>query len=247
MSEGIEDINIQLIEFGGENGVQALVKLDKTYRITISNEEIQNSMKDIVPSLTQEEMDELDTMPVVEDKSSPEQDNVLEEKSSPEKDGIIEEDTEVYEQPTADDNIVKELNSRLEELHNNFQQESQTQLGGQSLEQVSIAVALALLNNELENKVKKSVTFAEEDNLEQINEFKEPDNQTILSNILEKGKNIVSSIQSIEDVKTEEIEKHLEDIKNEIKDKDFPKTQKSIEDVKESIDIINMKNDMSNV
>ena len=42
MSEGIEDINIQLIEFGGENGVQALVKLDKTYRITISNEEIQN-------------------------------------------------------------------------------------------------------------------------------------------------------------------------------------------------------------
>ena len=35
MSEGIEDINVQLIEFGGENGVQALVKLDKTYRITI--------------------------------------------------------------------------------------------------------------------------------------------------------------------------------------------------------------------
>ena len=27
MSEGIEDINVQLIEFGGENGVQALVKL----------------------------------------------------------------------------------------------------------------------------------------------------------------------------------------------------------------------------
>ena len=40
MSEGIEDINVQLIEFGGENGVQALVKLDKTYRITISNEEM---------------------------------------------------------------------------------------------------------------------------------------------------------------------------------------------------------------
>ena len=129
----------------------------------------------------------------------------------------------------------------------NFQQESQTQLGGQSLEQVSIAVALALLNNELGDKVKKSVTFAEDNELEQINEFEEPDNQSILLNILEKGKDIVSSIQSIEDVKTEEIEKHLEDIKDEIKDKDFPKTQKSIEDVKESIDIINMKNDMSNV
>ena len=242
MSEGIEDINVQLIEFGGENGVQALVKLDKTYRITISNEEIQNSMKDIVPSLTEDESlnedilaDELEDIPINEDNSSPEPD------------AAIEEDTEVNEQPTADDNIVKDLNIRLEELHNNFEQESQTQLGGQSLEQVSIAVALALLNNELENKVKKSVTFAEGDNLEQINEFKEPDNQTILSNILEKGKDIVSSIQSIEDVKTEEIEKHLEDIKNEIKDKDFPKTQKSIEDVKESIDIINMKNDMSNV
>ena len=242
MSEGIEDINVQLIEFGGENGVQALVKLDKTYRITISNEEIQNSMKDIVPSLTEDESlnedilaDELEDIPINEDNSSPEPD------------AAIEEDTEVNEQPTADDNIVKDLNIRLEELHNNFEQESQTQLGGQSLEQVSIAVALALLNNELENKVKKSVTFAEGDNLEQINEFKEPDNQTILSNILEKGKDIVSSIQSIEDVKTEEIEKHLEDIKDEIKDKDFPKTQKSIEDVKESIDIINMKNDMSNV
>ena len=136
-----------------------------------------------------------------------------------------------------DDNIVKDLSNRLEELHNNFEQESQTQLGGQSLEQVSIAVALALLNNELDN---------EGNNLGQINELKEPDNQSILSNILEKGKDIVSSIQSIEDVKTEEIEKHLEDIKNEIKDKDFLKTQKSIEDVKESIDIINMKNDMSN-
>ena len=226
MSEGIEDINVQLIEFGGENGVQALVKLDKTYRITISNEEIQNSMKDSVTSLTQEEMDELDNMPVVEDNSSPEQDTVL------------EQDADVNIDNNPDDNIVKDLSNRLEELHNNFEQESQTQLGGQSLEQVSIAVALALLNNELDN---------EGNNLGQINELKEPDNQSILSNILEKGKDIVSSIQSIEDVKTEEIEKHLEDIKNEIKDKDFPKTQKSIEDVKESIDIINMKNDMSNV
>ena len=241
MSEGIEDINIQLIEFGGENGVQALVKLDKTYRITISNEEIQNSMKDIVPSLTEEEMDELDDMPVVEDKSSPEQDTVLEEKSSP------EEKADVYIDNNPDDTIIKQLTNRLEELHNNFEQESQTQLGGQSLEQVSIAVALALLNNGLGDKVKKSVTFAEDNELKQINEFEEPDNQSILSNILEKGKDIVSSIQSIEDVKTEEIEKHLEDIKDEIKDKDFPKTQKSIEDVKESIDIINMKNDMSNV
>ena len=235
MSEGIEDINVQLIEFGGENGVQALVKLDKTYRITISNEEIQNSMKDSVTSLTQEEMDELDNMPVVEDNSSPEQDTVLEEKSSPEQDADVNIDN------NPDDNIVKDLSNRLEELHNNFEQESQTQLGGQSLEQVSIAVAIALLNNELDNKLNEG------DNLGQINELKEPDNESILSNILEKGKDIVSSIQSIEDVKTEEIEKHLEDIKNEIKDKDFPKTQKSIEDVKESIDIINMKNDMSNV
>ena len=232
MSEGIEDINVQLIEFGGENGVQALVKLDKTYRITISNEEIQNSMKDSVTSLTQEEMDELDNMPVIEDNSSPEQDTVLEEKSSPEEEVVVNIDN------NPDDTIIKQLTNRLEELHNNFEQESQTQLGGQSLEQVSIAVALALLNNELDN---------EGNNLGQINELKEPDNQSILSNILEKGKDIVSSIQSIEDVKTEEIEKHLEDIKNEIKDKDFPKTQKSIEDVKESIDIINMKNDMSNV
>lgn len=232
MSEGIEDINVQLIEFGGENGVQALVKLDKTYRITISNEEIQNSMKDSVTSLTQEEMDELDNMPVIEDNSSPEQDTVLEEKSSP------EEEADVNIDNNPDDTIIKQLTNRLEELHNNFEQESQTQLGGQSLEQVSIAVALALLNNELDN---------EGNNLGQINELKEPDNQSILSNILEKGKDIVSSIQSIEDVKTEEIEKHLEDIKNEIKDKDFLKTQKSIEDVKESIDIINMKNDMSNV
>ena len=229
MSEGIEDINVQLIEFGGENGVQALVKLDKTYRITISNEEIQNSMKDSVTSLTQEEMDELDNMPVVEDNSSPEQDTVL------------EQDADVNIDNNPDDNIVKDLSNRLEELHNNFEQESQTQLGGQSLEQVSIAVAIALLNNELDNKLNEG------DNLGQINELKEPDNESILSNILEKGKDIVSSIQSIEDVKTEEIEKHLEDIKNEIKDKDFPKTQKSIEDVKESIDIINMKNDMSNV
>ena len=235
MSEGIEDINVQLIEFGGENGVQALVKLDKTYRITISNEEIQNSMKDSVTSLTQEEMDELDNMPVIEDNSSPEQDTVLEEKSSPEQDADVNIDN------NPDDNIVKDLSNRLEELHNNFEQESQTQLGGQSLEQVSIAVAIALLNNELDNKLNEG------DNLGQINELKEPDNESILSNILEKGKDIVSSIQSIEDVKTEEIEKHLEDIKNEIKDKDFPKTQKSIEDVKESIDIINMKNDMSNV
>ena len=232
MSEGIEDINVQLIEFGGENGVQALVKLDKTYRITISNEEIQNSMKDSVTSLTQEEMDELDNMPVIEDNSSPEQDTVLEEKSSP------EEEADVNIDNNPDDTIIKQLTNRLEELHNNFEQESQTQLGGQSLDQVSIAVALALLNNELDN---------EGNNLGQINELKEPDNQSILSNILEKGKDIVSSIQSIEDVKTEEIEKHLEDIKDEIKDKDFPKTQKSIEDVKESIDIINMKNDMSNV
>ena len=235
MSEGIEDINVQLIEFGGENGVQALVKLDKTYRITISNEEIQNSMKDSVTSLTQEEMDELDNMPVIEDNSSPEQDTVLEEKSSPEEEVVVNIDN------NPDDNIVKDLSNRLEELHNNFEQESQTQLGGQSLEQVSIAVAIALLNNELDNKLNEG------DNLGQINELKEPDNESILSNILEKGKDIVSSIQSIEDVKTEEIEKHLEDIKNEIKDKDFPKTQKSIEDVKESIDIINMKNDMSNV
>ena len=241
MSEGIEDINVQLIEFGGENGVQALVKLDKTYRITISNEEIQNSMKDSVTSLTQEEMDELDNIPVIEDNSSPEQDNVLEEKSSPEEDAVIEQDADVNIDNNPDDNIVKDLSNRLEELHNNFEQESQTQLGGQSLEQVSIAVALALLNNELDNKVNEG------NNLGQINELKEPDNQSILSNILEKGKDIVSSIQSIEDVKTEEIEKHLEDIKDEIKDKDFPKTQKSIEDVKESIDIINMKNDMSNV
>ena len=235
MSEGIEDINVQLIEFGGENGVQALVKLDKTYRITISNEEIQNSMKDSVTSLTQEEMDELDNMPVVEDNSSPEQDTVLEEKSSPEQDADVNIDN------NPDDNIVKDLSNRLEELHNNFEQESQTQLGGQSLEQVSIAVAIALLNNELDNKLNEG------DNLGQINELKEPDNESILSNILEKGKDIVSSIQSIEDVKTEEIEKHLEDIKNEIKDKDFPKTKKSIEDVKETIQLIKLKNDISNV
>ena len=139
MSEGIEDINVQLIEFGGENGVQALVELDKTYRITISNEEIQNSMKDSVTSLTQEEMDELDNMPVVEDNSSPEQDTVL------------EQDADVNIDNNPDDNIVKDLSNRLEELHNNFEQESQTQLGGQSLEQVSIAVAIALLNNELDN------------------------------------------------------------------------------------------------
>ena len=234
MSEGIEDINIQLIEFGGENGVQALVKLDKTYRITISNEEIQNSMKDSVTSLTQEEMDELDNMPVVEDNSSPEQDTV------------IEQDTDVNEE-TNPDEILKKLSNSLAELHDNFQQESQTQLGGQSLEQVSIAVALALLNNELGDKVKKSVTFAENNELEQINEFEEPDNQSILSNILEKGKDIVSSIQSIEDVKTEEIENHLEDIELEIKDRDFPKTQKSIGDVKDSIELIKLKKNMLDV
>jgi hypothetical protein len=223
MSEGIEDINVQLIEFGGENGVQALVKLDKTYRITISNEEIQNSMKDIVPSLieenplTQDEMDELDG--------------------------------EVNEQTSSDDNLLKDLNNQLEELHTNFEEESNSQSGGQTLDQVSIALAVALLNNELEDKVKKSVSFAEGDELDQINEFKQSDNKSIITNILENGKEIISSIQSIDEVDTEKIKNHLEDIENEIKDKstDFPKTQISIQNVKDSIEIIKQKNDISNV
>ena len=228
MSEGIEDINVQLIEFGGENGVQALVKLDKTYRITISNEEIQNSMKDSVTSLTQEEMDELDNMPVIEDNSSPEQDTVL------------EQDADVNEETNPDDNIVKDFNSRLEELHNNFVQESTSQFGGQSLDQVSIAIAIALLNSELNDKTVKKVDLSQDDILERSN------NESVLSTILEYGNNYLS-IESIEELNIEKIENHLESIENEIKDKDFPKTQKSIEDVKESIDIINMKNDMSNV
>tara|TARA_B100000424_G_scaffold174253_1_gene134504 strand:+ start:52 stop:738 length:687 start_codon:yes stop_codon:yes gene_type:complete len=228
MSEGIEDINVQLIEFGGENGVQALVKLDKTYRITISNEEIQNSMKDSVTSLTQEEMDELDNMPVIEDNSSPEQDTVL------------EQDADVNEETNPDDNIVKDFNSRLEELHNNFVQESTSQFGGQSLDQVSIAIAIALLNSELNDKTVKKVDLSQDDILERSN------NESVLSTILEYGNNYLS-IESIEELNIEKIENHLESIENEIKDKDFPKTQKSIEDVKESIDIIKMKNDMTNV
>ena len=228
MSEGIEDINVQLIEFGGENGVQALVKLDKTYRITISNEEIQNSMKDSVTSLTQEEMDELDNMPVIEDNSSPEQDTVL------------EQDADVNEETNPDDNIVKDFNSRLEELHNNFVQESTSQFGGQSLDQVSIAIAIALLNSELNDKTVKKVDLSQDDILERSN------NESVLSTILEYGNNYLS-IESIEELNIEKIENHLESIENEIKDKDFPKTKKSIEDVKESIDIIKMKNDMTNV
>jgi len=213
MSEGIEDINVQLIEFGGENGVQALVKLDKTYRITISNEEIQNSMKDSVTSLTQEEMDELDNMPVIEDNSSPEQDTVL------------EQDADVNEETNPDDNIVKDFNSRLEELHNNFVQESTSQFGGQSLDQVSIAIAIALLNSELNDKTVKKVDLSQDDILERSN------NESVLSTILEYGNNYLS-IESIEELNIEKIENHLESIENEIKDKDFPKTQKSIEDVK---------------
>ena len=204
MSEGIEDINVQLIEFGGENGVQALVKLDKTYRITISNEEIQNSMKDSVTSLTQEEMDELDNMPVIEDNSSPEQDTVL------------EQDADVNEETDPDDNIVKDFNSRLEELHNNFVQESTSQFGGQSLDQVSIAIAIALLNSELNDKTVKKVDLSQDDILERSN------NESVLSTILEYGNNYLS-IESIEELNIEKIENHLESIENEIKDKDFQK------------------------
>lgn len=234
MSEGIEDINIQLIEFGGENGVQALVKLDKTYRITISNEEIQNSMKDIVPSLTDDESlsedilaDELENTPIDENNASPEQD------------AVIEENTEMNEETNPDDNTLQKLKSSIEELQNNFEEESQSQLGGQSLDQVSIAVAVALLNNELDNKVKNDVDSFQDDNFMQSN-------NASISNILENGQKFLS-IQSIEEINTKEIENHLETIENEIKDKDFPKTQKSIEDVKETIQLINMKNDMSNV
>lgn len=234
MSEGIEDINVQLIEFGGENGVQALVKLDKTYRITISNEEIQNSMKDIVPSLTDDESlsedilaDELENTPIDENNASPEQD------------AVIEENTEMNEETNPDDNTLQKLKSSIEELQNNFEEESQSQLGGQSLDQVSIAVAVALLNNELDNKVKNDVDSFQDDNFMQSN-------NASISNILENGQKFLS-IQSIEEINTKEIENHLETIENEIKDKDFPKTQKSIEDVKETIQLINMKNDMSNV
>ena len=234
MSEGIEDINIQLIEFGGENGVEALVKLDKTYRITISNEEIQNSMKDIVPSLTDDESlsedilaDELENTPIDENNASPEQD------------AVIEENTEMNEETNPDDNTLQKLKSSIEELQNNFEEESQSQLGGQSLDQVSIAVAVALLNNELDNKVKNDVDSFQDDNFMQSN-------NASISNILENGQKFLS-IQSIEEINTKEIENHLETIENEIKDKDFPKTQKSIEDVKETIQLINMKNDMSNV
>ena len=234
MSEGIEDINIQLIEFGGENGVEALVKLDKTYRITISNEEIQNSMKDIVPSLTDDESlsedilaDELENTPIDENTASPEQD------------AVIEENTEMNEETNPDDNTLQKLKSSIEELQNNFEEESQSQLGGQSLDQVSIAVAVALLNNELDNKVKNDVDSFQDDNFMQSN-------NASISNILENGQKFLS-IQSIEEINTKEIENHLETIENEIKDKDFPKTQKSIEDVKETIQLINMKNDMANV
>lgn len=217
MSEGIEDINIQLIEFGGENGVEALVKLDKTYRITISNEEIQNSMKDKVTSLTQEEMDELDNTNVNEDNALPES-----------------QDTTMNEGSNSDDNTVKELNSRLEELHENFVEENTSQFGGQSLDQVSIAVAVALLNSELN------------DTITQGDISEEPNNESVLSIIIENGKSFLS-IESIQELDTKKIENHLENIENEIKDKDFPKTKKSIEDVKETIQLIKLKNDMSNV
>lgn len=223
MSEGIEDINVQLIEFGGENGVQALVKLDKTYRITISNEEIQNSMKDNVTSLTQEEMDELDNTNVNEDNALPES-----------------QDTTMNEGSNSDDNMVKELNSRLEELHENFVEENTSQFGGQSLDQVSIAVAIALLNSELNDKNKKNDTIAQGDISEESN------NESVLSIIIENGKSFLS-IESIEELDTKKIENHLENIENEIKDKDFPKTKKSIEDVKETIQLIKLKNDISNV
>ena len=194
----------------------------------LMSEEIQNSMKDSVTSLTQEEMDELDNMPVIEDNSSPEQDTVL------------EQDADVNEETNRDDNIVKDFNSRLEELHNNFVQESTSQFGGQSLDQVSIAIAIALLNSELNDKTVKKVDLSQDDILERSN------NESVLSTILENGNNYLS-IESIEELNIEKIENHLESIENEIKDKDFPKTKKSIEDVKESIDIIKMKNDMTNV
>lgn len=233
MSEGIEDINVQLIEFGGENGVQALVKLDKTYRITISNEEIQNSMKDIVPSLIEDE-------PINEDTLADELENTTTDENN--------STTEVNEQTSSNDNLLKDLNKQLEELHTNFEEESNSQSGGQTLDQVSIALAVALLNNELKDKVKKSVTFAEGDELEQINEFEQPNQESILSNILENGKSIILSIQSIEELDTKKLENHLEDIENEIKDRsaDFPKTQISIQNVKNSIEIIKQKNDMLN-
>lgn len=228
MSEEIEDINVQLIEFGGENGVQALVKLDKTYRITISNEEIQNSMKDIVPSLIEDE-------PINEDTLADELENTTTDKNN--------STTEVNEVTSSDDNLLKDLNNQLEDLHTNFKEESNSQSGGQTLDQVSIALAVALLKNELEDKMKKSVTFAEGDELEQINEFEQPNQESILSNILENGKSIILSIQSIEEFDTKKLENHLEDIENEIKDKtaDFPKTQISIQNVKDSIEIIKQK------
>ena len=232
MNSEIEDINVQLLEFGGENGVQALVKLDKTYRITISNEEIQNSITDNVSSLIEKE-------PISEDTLADELENTTTDENN--------STTEVNEVTNSDDNLLKDLNNKLEELHTNFAEESNSQTGGQTIDQVSIALAVALLNNELEDKVKKSVTFAEDDKLEEINEFEQPNQKSILSNILENGKIIVSSIQSIEDVDTKKIENHLEEIENEIKDKDFPKTKKSVEDVKEAIQVINMKKDISNV
>ena len=71
-------------------------------------------------------------------------------------------------------------------------------------------------------------------------------NESVLSTILENGNNYLS-IESIEELNINEIENHLDSIENEIKDKDFPKTKKSVEDVKEAIQLINMKNDMSNV
>jgi hypothetical protein len=232
MSGEIEDINVQLLEFGGENGVQALVKLDKTYRITISNEEIQNSIKDNVPSLTQEEMDDLEDMPTVDDNASPEQEV------------INKSDEEVNEETNPDDKILKELNDRLEELHNNFEEENKLQIGGQTLDQVSIALAIALLNNNLQEQTTKSVTSDEDDDTTKISELEEPNNKNIVSNILENGKILLLSIQSIEKLNTEDLENHLEDIKTEIKDKEFPKTQNSIKEVEEIIDSIKEKNNV---
>ena len=104
----IEDINVQLLEFGGENGVQALVKLDKTYRITMSNEEIQNSITDNVSSLIEKE-------PISEDTLADELENTTTDENN--------STTVINEVTNSDDNLLKDLNNKLEELHTNFAEE----------------------------------------------------------------------------------------------------------------------------
>ena len=216
MSGATEEVNVKLIKFGGTDGIEADVMIDNTtYKIKVSQDEIDDAVETGVNDLLEQEL-ENPTTPV---EAIPKGDHI----------NLVEgmgSETKEQQQDNLLMTRMQELSSYLHDYKESYKFDlenyNKNMKGGSNDLSIPLSVALSVLNNEL--KTVSPSTTSTEDKTMKVEDLNNKVDE--LDGALKDIKPLLNDFSNIDTVR-EKIKETITNTNNSIKDIDeFEKTYK---------------------